>query len=72
MAWNPGEGWLRLTLINKGEKLRNRIKNRKVKFMMKLKRLNMQNKLNPPYGMPTEFFASNGRQEVYDGYLEFF
>ena len=31
---------------------------------MKLKRLNLLKKFNPPDGMPTDSFESNGRQET--------
>ena len=33
---------------------------------MKLKRLNMLKKLNPPYGIPADFFESNRWQEIDD------
>ena len=56
----------------KGEKSQNRIKNRKLKFSDEVENTQSAkiNKLNPPDGMPTDFFASNGQQEVYYGHLD--
>ena len=72
MTWNPWEGWLEAPLIHKFEKRKNRIKNRKVKLSDEVEntQYDKKQKLNPSGGMPTDFFASNGWQEINDGHSD--
>ena len=68
MEWKPGKGWLQFSLSHKGEEFRIRVKKIKVKFSAEVENTQSakKQKLHPPDGMHTDFFASNGRQEIYD------
>ena len=45
---------------------------KKVKFSDEVEKTQSayKQKLNPPDGIPTDFFACNGRQEIDDGHLD--
>ena len=47
------------------------LKNRRVKFSDEVEKTqSAENFFNPPDGMPTDFFASNGQKEIDDGHSD--